>query len=51
MLRQGTWYPIRDIICSHGTLYIKTIGDEVVIYGADMLIWEQKVEEASPAGL
>jgi len=51
ILRRGTWYPVRDIACSHGSLYIKTIGDEIAIYGADMLIWGKKVEEVSPANL
>jgi len=51
ILRRGTWYPIRDIICSRGSLYIKTIGDEDVIFGTDMLIWGKKGEEASSAGL
>ncbi len=47
ILRRGTWYPVRNIICSHGSLYIKTIGDEVAIYGTDMLIWGKKVEEGA----
>lgn len=48
MLRQGTWNPIRDISCSDGkTLDIKTIGDQVVIDGAEMIIWGKKVEEVS----
>ena len=42
ILRRGTWYPIRDIITSFGTLYLKTLGEEVAIYGSDILIWLQK---------
>lgn len=42
ILRRGTWYPIRDIITSFGTLYLKTLGGEVAIHGSDILIWLQK---------
>ena len=46
MLKQGTWNPIRDINCSNGeTLEIKTLGDQVVIAGAEVIIWGKKVEE------
>jgi PAS domain S-box-containing protein len=48
MLKQGTWNPIRDIICSDGkTLHIKTIGDKVTIDTAEMIIWGKKVEVLS----
>ncbi len=50
MLRQGTWNPIRDIICSDGkTLEIKTIGDKIAMDTAEMVIWGKKVEQGSPA--
>ncbi|HEY9847028.1 MAG TPA: hypothetical protein V6D03_12650, partial [Candidatus Caenarcaniphilales bacterium] len=40
--RQGTWYPIRAIICSNGTLYIKTLGGEVAAHGLEMVVWLHK---------
>lgn len=51
MLKQGTWNPIRDIVYDQKTLGIKTLGDQVVIAPAEMLIWGEKVEEVSPADL
>lgn len=48
ILRRGTWYPIRDIITSFGTLYLKTLGEEVAIHGSDILIWLKKAEAEGP---
>jgi len=41
--RRGTWYPVKDIICSRGTLFVKTLGGEATLIGSDMLIWLQKL--------
>lgn len=42
-----SWYPIRDVICSNGSLYIKALGNELAIYGSDILIWLEKVEQSA----
>ncbi len=48
-LHRGIWYPIRDIVCEHGTLTIKTAGYEQQIYPLDMLVWLQKTETKQPS--
>lgn len=40
---RGTWYPVKDIICSRGTLLVKTLGGEATLIGSDVLIWLQKL--------
>jgi hypothetical protein len=37
--RRGTWYPVKDIITSHGALYIKTLGSELTLHGSDLVVW------------
>lgn len=47
ILRRETWYPVRDIITSHGTLYIKTLGKETALHGSDLIVWLKKQRSAS----
>lgn len=43
------WFPVRDISCNQGTLYIKTLGKELVLLGTDLLIWlNQLPDPATP---
>lgn len=49
ILNSGTWSPFTDLVSSNGSLFIKTLGREVMIHGSEMLIWLQKVEKDSPS--
>lgn len=48
-LHRGIWYPIRDVVCEHGTLTLKTCGYEQQLYPLDMLVWLQKAESEQPS--
>jgi len=48
ILNQGSWSPFRDLICSDGILYLKTLGRELILHGADMVVWLKKLEEETP---
>ncbi len=39
---RNTWYPIREIVCSHGTLFITTLVSEFVYQGSDLVVWLSK---------
>ena len=48
--KRQQWYPIRDIICHEGTLYIKTLVAEVILLGSDSLVWlSQAQPQTAPA--
>jgi hypothetical protein len=47
ILQRHSWHPIREIVCSQGTLYIKTWVSEVVIQGSHKLVWLTKSQEHS----
>lgn len=50
IFNQGSWSPFRDLMCSDGTLYLKTLGRELILHGSDMVVWLKKLEEdASPS--
>ncbi|XGW00211.1 MAG: hypothetical protein ACAF41_14895 [Leptolyngbya sp. BL-A-14] len=36
---RDTWYPIRNIVCSQGTLFITTLVNEVTFTGNESLTW------------
>ncbi|HEY9617455.1 MAG TPA: hypothetical protein V6C64_11470 [Microcoleaceae cyanobacterium] len=36
---RSTWYPIREISCSQGTVFITTLVTEVMLQGTDQVIW------------
>ncbi|NJK40222.1 MAG: hypothetical protein HC934_00535 [Acaryochloridaceae cyanobacterium SU_2_1] len=44
VLHRGTWYPIRDLDSSQGTLTIQTLGHQIKLYPLDMLVWLKKEE-------
>lgn len=48
ILNRGSWSPLREIICSNGRLYIKTLGRDIVIYGSETMVWLKKIVEANP---
>ncbi len=45
IFQRNTWYPIKDIIYSQGTLFIKTWISEVVLRGSDRLIWLSQAQK------
>ncbi len=54
ILTRNQWYPIRDIVCEQGALYIKTLGAELVYRVSDSVIWLRRIAdpaEKSPAQL
>ncbi|MBL1173735.1 hypothetical protein [Pantanalinema sp. GBBB05] len=36
---RNTWYPIREIACNQGTVFISTLVTEVMLQGTDQVIW------------
>lgn len=36
---RNTWYPIREIACNQGTVFITTLVTEVMLQGTDQVIW------------
>lgn len=52
-----TWYPIRDIMCGNGLIFVQTLGSEVHVHIDDLVCWLNKVAtseqlhspQASPA--
>ncbi|MBW4691880.1 MAG: hypothetical protein KME27_08930 [Lyngbya sp. HA4199-MV5] len=42
---RDTWYPIRNIVCSQGTLFITTLVSEVAFTGNDSLTWLRRSPE------
>jgi len=49
ILNGGSWSPLREIICSNGSLYIKTLGRDIVIHGSETIVWLKKIVEANLA--
>ncbi|MBW4469084.1 MAG: hypothetical protein KME45_01630 [Stenomitos rutilans HA7619-LM2] len=51
---RDTWYPIRNIVCSQGTLFVTTLVSEVSFTGDEWLIWlrrsptPQTIEKTPP---
>ncbi|WP_421656747.1 hypothetical protein [Leptothermofonsia sp. ETS-13] len=39
---RNTWYPIREIVCSHRTLFITTLVSEFVYQGSELIVWLSK---------
>lgn len=39
---RNTWYPIREVACSQGVLFVTTLVSEFVFQGADQVIWLTK---------
>lgn len=44
---RSTWYPIRDIVCGQGFLYIKTLGSEIDVTLDDLICWLRKIPPSS----
>ena len=40
---RGTWYPIRNVECGHGLIYIQTLGQEIQLHSNDLVIWLGKI--------
>lgn len=47
--KRQQWYPIRDIICHEGTLYIKTLVAELVLLANDSVVWLNQIVPAGNA--
>lgn len=45
--KRQQWYPIREIICHEGVLYIKTLVAEIVIAITDSLVWLSSIPPES----
>ncbi len=39
---RNTWYPIREVTCSQGALFVTTLVSEFVFQGSDQVIWLTK---------
>ena len=46
---RDTWYPIRNIICSQGVLFITTLVSEVSLEGSDQLTWLRRLPPPRPS--
>ncbi len=44
---RSTWYPIREIVCSQGNLFIKTLGNELIFDGGAQICWLNRLATAS----
>lgn len=42
---RGTWYPIRDVECGNGFIYIHTLGSELQLGADDLLVWLSPEEQ------
>lgn len=40
---RNTWYPIRNIECGHGLIYIQTLGQEIQLQSNDLIVWLGKI--------
>ena len=45
---RDTWYPIRNIVCSHGVLYITTLVSEVAFESSERLTWLRRLAPTRP---
>lgn len=36
---RNTWYPIKNVECGHGLIYIQTLGQEIPLHGNDLVVW------------
>jgi hypothetical protein len=39
---RDTWYPVRDVACNQGVLFVTTLVSEFVFQGSDQVIWLTK---------
>jgi hypothetical protein len=45
---RNTWYPVRDIASNHGTLFLKTLGNELIFEANQEVIWlKRNVDETN----
>ncbi|QZZ21519.1 hypothetical protein J5X98_03365 [Leptothermofonsia sichuanensis E412] len=44
---RDTWYPVREIVSSHGTLFVTTLVSEFVYQGSELIVWLSK----APTGI
>jgi hypothetical protein len=42
---RNTWYPIRELICSHGTLFVTTLAHELAFQITEEVIWLNQVAD------
>lgn len=42
---RGTWYPIREVECGNGFIYIHTLGSELQLGADDLLVWLSQGEQ------
>lgn len=45
---RNTWYPIREIACNQGTVFITTLVTEVMLQGTDQVIWLSRLPGEAP---
>ncbi|MGP1383938.1 MAG: hypothetical protein ACTS2F_10295 [Thainema sp.] len=36
------WYPVQDVACNQGTLFIKTLVGEMALQGSDQVVWLER---------
>lgn len=39
---RDNWYPVQDVACNQGTLFIKTLVGEMALQGADQVVWLER---------
>ena len=40
---RDTWYPIKNIECGNGLIYIQTLGQEIQVHSDDLIVWLGKI--------
>lgn len=41
---RDTWYPIRNVECGRGLIYIQTLGNEIQLCADDLVVWLNRIE-------
>lgn len=44
---RDTWYPIRNVECGRGLIYIQTLGNEIQLCADDLVVWLNRLEYQS----
>src|SRR5579883_880454 len=47
ILARDTWYPVRNIVCSEGSLFVTTLVSEICFHGHERLVWLRKLAARS----
>lgn len=51
---RNTWYPVREVVCSQGSLFVTTLVSEFIYQGSELIVWLSKEqsdmgEQATPS--